>query len=73
MTGMNNAGLSCRETGRQLGRNHIVILVDFYENTNKPKMSMTGTGQKNLVIHLHEKTERHYDLFDVTHFPAARS
>ena len=44
ITGINNVGLSCREIGHQLGRNHTVItkLVDLYKNTNEPKMSSTG-------------------------------
>ena len=37
--GMNNAGLSCRETGHQMGTNHIVIsqLVQKYQHVNDIK------------------------------------
>ena len=57
---MNNAGLSSREIGRQLGRIHTVI------------SQQTNDVQNNLVKHIHEKTGR-YCLLDVAPFPAARS
>ena len=64
ISGMNIARLSCREIGRQLAWNHIVI------SRRLRKYQHTNDGKDNIIKHFFEKTGRYY-LFYVAHFPAA--